>query len=61
MIEVKVDNCKLILRRMGTFIDLDNRIEAKQMKRSLIQYASSKSFNSSIIITEKELLKFKIV
>ena len=55
VIEAKVGNGKLILCSMDITHNLDNRIEAKQLKYSLMQYAGSESFNPKTSITETQL------
>lgn len=55
VIAAKVGKGKLILCSMDITHNLDKRIEAKQLKYSLIKYAESESFNPQQEITEKEL------
>lgn len=55
LIEGRVGNGKLILCSMDISTDLENRIEAKQLKYSLLKYANSEKFNPQINITEQQL------
>lgn len=57
VIEAKVGNGKLILCSMDITNDLDNRIEARQLKYSLLKYAGSGSFDPTDKITEEDLTK----
>lgn len=57
IIEAKVGNGKLILCSMDISNDLEKRIEAKQLKYSLLQYAESQKFNPEIQISEDQLSK----
>ena len=57
VIEVKVGSGKLILCSMDITHDLDNRIEARQLKYSLLKYAGRQSFDPEIKITEDDLAK----
>lgn len=55
VIEARVGNGKLILCSMDITHDLDNRIEARQLKYSLLKYAASQSFRPKAEITEQQL------
>lgn len=55
IIEAKVGKGKLIICSMDITNNLDNRIEAKQLRYSLLKYAGSESFNPSVRITENQL------
>ncbi|WP_234461943.1 sugar-binding domain-containing protein [Pedobacter segetis] len=57
VIEAKVGNGKLILCSMDISHDLDNRIEARQLKYSLMAYADSEKFNPKVTITQEQLSK----
>lgn len=54
IIEARVGKGKLILCSMNINDNLAQRIEAKQLKHSLMQYANSENFNPSIELTEKQ-------
>ncbi len=57
VIEAKVGKGKLILCAMDITHDLDKRIEAKQLKYSLLKYAESESFNPLVTLTKYQLDK----
>ncbi|MBE9583310.1 hypothetical protein IM792_02510 [Mucilaginibacter sp. JRF] len=58
LMEFRTGNGKLLLCTMDIQHDLDNRPAARQLKRSLIQYAGSEKFRPSQEITMEELIKF---
>lgn len=55
VIEAKMGKGKLILCSMDISHDLDKRIEARQLKHSLMEYAASDAFNPKLEVTEKQL------
>lgn len=55
VIEAKVGEGKLILCSMDITHNLDERMEARQLKYSLLKYAGSESFHPNAQITEQQL------
>ncbi|MBC7654901.1 MAG: glycoside hydrolase family 2 [Oligoflexus sp.] len=55
VIEARMGEGKLIVCSMDITHNLDNRIEAKQLRYSLLKYASGQGFNPTVKITEAQL------
>jgi hypothetical protein len=56
--EVKVGEGKLLLSGIDLHSDLENRLEARQLRYSLEKYISGDSFNPNISVSKEELLSF---
>jgi len=57
VIQAKVGNDKFILCLMDISHDLETRIETRQPKYSLMDYAGSENFNPKNSITKEQLTK----
>jgi len=55
LVEARMGKGKLIICSMDITHNLDNRIEAKQLRYSLLKYASGQSFNPLSEVTEAQL------